>query len=93
MLVKSRYEADTVAAITHESVRLAARTVALHVYRVICERDEIIIPRHIDDCQSRRRNFNMVQYGSIWFKFSICRFTRQSCTYKAIIPIRDLSAT
>ena len=67
MLVKSRYEADTVAAITHESVRLAARTVALHVYRVICERDEIIIPRHIDDCQSRRRNFNMVQYGSIWF--------------------------
>lgn len=51
MLVKSRYEADTVAAITHESVRLAARTVALHVYRVICERDEIIIPRHIDDYQ------------------------------------------
>lgn len=85
MLVKSRYEADTVAAITHESVRLAARTVALHVYRVICERDEIIIPRHIDDCQSRRRNFTS--------QFSICRFTRQSCTYKAIIPIRDLSAT
>lgn len=51
-LVKSRYEADTVAAITHESVRLVARTVALHVYRVICERDEIIIARrHIDDYQ------------------------------------------
>lgn len=51
MLVKSRYEADTVAAITQESVRLVARTVALHVYRVICKRDEIIIARHIDDYQ------------------------------------------